>query len=102
SYHPEFDNVFGAGEKWLLAGDGVTWYFLTSDGTLSLWDGSSAASGTNQGNVGTSFYADPSRLSGNVLTVTRDPAWLSGLVVSVTVSDGPGGADSRAFTVTVA
>ena len=35
SYHPEFDNVFGAGEKWMLAADGVTWYFLTADGTLS-------------------------------------------------------------------
>ena len=113
--HPEFDNFFGAGEKWLLAADGATWYFLTSGGTLSLWDGSAAASGAALGNVGASYYADPSQIpaapaddpgatlavSGDTLTITRDPGFVSGMVVSVTVSDGRGGSDSRAFVVTV-
>jgi hypothetical protein len=115
TYHPEFDNFFGAGEKWLLASDNATWYFLTSDGTLSLWDGSSAASGANLGNVGTSYYADPNQIpaapaddpratltiSGDTLTITRDPSFVSGMVITATVSDGHGHTDSRTFTITV-
>src|SRR5262249_15354232 len=43
TYYAEFDNFFGAGAKWLLAAAGATCYFLTSDGTLTQWDGSGAA-----------------------------------------------------------
>jgi hypothetical protein len=116
TYHPEFDNFFGAGEKWLLASDNVTWYFITSDGTLSQWDGSSSASGTLLGNVGTSYYTDPNlipaapandpratlTISGDTLTITRDPSFVSGMVLTATVSDGHGGTASQTFTVTVA
>jgi streptogramin lyase len=116
SYHPEFDNSGGAGEKWLLAADGVTWYFIEADGTLFQWDGSDAVSGTALGNVGSSYYADPTLIaaapaddpraalavSGDTLTITRDPSFVSGMVVTVTVSDGHGHTDSRAFTITVA
>jgi hypothetical protein len=37
---------------------------------------------------------------GSTLTIAR-PAWVSALVVTVTVSDGRGGTDSRTVTVTV-
>src|SRR5262249_55049873 len=115
TYHPEFDNFFDAGEKWLLASDGVTWYFLTSDGTLFRWDGSSSASGADLGNVGTSYYTDPNlipaapaddpramlTISGDTLTILRDPSIVSGMVITATVSDGHGHTDSRTFTITV-
>jgi hypothetical protein len=39
-------------------------------------------------------------VSGNVLTITRDLAWVSGLVVTVTVSDGQG-SDTEVFAVFV-
>jgi hypothetical protein len=40
-------------------------------------------------------------VSGSTLTVTRDLAWVSALVVTVTVSDGRGGTDSGLFRVFV-
>src|SRR5262249_22663201 len=86
-----------------------------ADGTLWRWNGSASASGTNLGNVGTSYYADPRlissapanqphatfSISGSTLTVTRDPAWNSAMVITVTVSDGHGGTDTETFTVNV-
>src|SRR5262249_17219796 len=100
---------------WLLAADGATWYFLTSDGTLSQWDGSDAASGTALGNVGASYYADPSlipaapaddpratlTISGDTLTITHDPNVLSSMVITCAADDGHGHTDSRSFTITV-
>jgi hypothetical protein len=40
-------------------------------------------------------------VAGSTLTLTRDPAWVSALVVTVTVRDGLGGSDSKTFTLTV-
>jgi hypothetical protein len=115
TYHPEFDNDFGAREKWLLSGSTGQWYFMEADGSFWRWDGRVSATGTNLGNVGTSYYADPRLVSsapanqphatfsfvGNTLTITRDPAWNSALVITVIVSDGHGGTDSKTFTVSV-
>jgi hypothetical protein len=118
TYDPTFDNWGGRNEKWLLAAGGQ-WYFILPSGELDHWDGSAAASGTPLGNVGTSYYADPTRLTnppanqphatfsfsgitltGATLTVTRDPAWVSTVVITVTVSDGTK-SDSKIFDVFV-
>jgi hypothetical protein len=40
-------------------------------------------------------------VAGSTLTLTRDPAWVSALVITVPVSDGRGGRDRWTFTVTV-
>jgi FG-GAP-like repeat len=113
TYDPTSDNWGGQNEKWLQDGGGQ-WYFLLSDGGLYRWDGSGQATGALLGNVGASYYADPTRLlappadqphatlsvSGNTLTISRDLAWISGMVVTVTASDGEF-MDSKSFTVTV-
>jgi hypothetical protein len=107
-------NYGGRNEKW-VQGSGGLWYFILPSGELYQWDGGAGANGTSLGNVGTSYYADPMRLvnaqanqpratlsiSGSTLTITRDTAWVSAIVVTVTASDGRGGASSRTFTVTV-
>jgi hypothetical protein len=113
TYDSTLDNSAGRNEKWLQGPDGQ-WYFILPSGDLYLWDGSSSATGTDLGRVGTSYYDDPTLLanvpadqphatltvSGNVLTITRDLAWVSGMVVTVTVSDGRG-SDSEVFAVIV-
>jgi hypothetical protein len=113
TYDSSLDNQGGRNEKWLEGPDGQ-WYFILPSGDLYLWDGGSGANGTDLGRVGSSYYDDPTRLAnvpadephaslsitGNVLTITRDPAWVSGLVVTVTVSDGQG-SDSEDFAVIV-
>jgi hypothetical protein len=113
TYNSVWDNWGGRNEKWLQAAGGQ-WYFILPSGELDRWDGSGGANGTSLGLVGTSYYSDPTRLtnppanqphatfsfSGNVLTVTRDPAWVSGIVVTVTVSNSQG-SDTKSFNVTV-
>jgi hypothetical protein len=113
TYNSTFDNWGGRNEKWLLGASGQ-WYFILPDGTLYQWDGSSQATGTSLGNVGLSYYTNPTLLtnppvnqphatvsvSGNTLTVTRDLTWTSGIVVTVTVSNSFG-SDSKTFNVFV-
>jgi hypothetical protein len=113
TYVSGWDNWGGRGEKWLQAPSGQ-WYFLLASGDLYQWDGGSGATGTVLGNVGASYYDDPTRLTnppanephavltltGNTLTITRDPAWVSAMQITVTVSDGLL-TDSKSFTVTV-
>src|SRR5262249_55246409 len=113
TYFSVYDNYGGRSEKWLQASDGQ-WYFILTNGELYRWDGGAGATGTLLGNVGASYYTDPTRLtnpladphatlsvSGTTLTITRDLSWVSALVVTVTVSDGHGGTDSRMFTIIV-
>jgi subtilisin family serine protease len=107
--------VFGANEKWVQsAAIASGWAFILPNGELRAWDGSGSASGPLLGNVGRSYHDDPNRLInvpvnqpratlsilGSTLTITRDPAWISAMVITVTASDGMG-SDSRTFTVTV-
>jgi hypothetical protein len=113
TYFNVWDNYGGRGEKWLQA-NGGQWYFILANGELYQWDGGSGATGTLLGNVGASYWTDPTRLvnppanqphatfsiSGNTLTITRDLAWISGMVVTVTVSDGTF-TDSKTFKVIV-
>jgi hypothetical protein len=114
TYVSVWDNYGGRMEKW-LQDPGGQWYFILPSGELDRWDGGSGATGTSLGNVGASYYSDPTRLanppvnqphasfnfSGNTLTVTRDLAWISAVVITVTVSNARG-SDSKTFTVTVA
>ncbi|MCI0455949.1 MAG: S8 family serine peptidase [Gemmataceae bacterium] len=113
-YHPEFDNYYGQNEKWFQPAPEV-WYFLLPTGELFRWNNTSGANGISVGVIGVSYYQDPSRLqnaaaddahvtlviSGNTLTITRDLAWVSGIVITVTASDGLGGTDTESFTVFV-
>jgi hypothetical protein len=113
TYFSIYDNYYGSNEKWLQAPSGQ-WYFILPTGALYQWDGSGQASGTLRGNVGTSYYADPTRLTnppanqphatlgitGNVLTITRDLTWHSSLVVTVTATNAYG-SDSKTFNVFV-
>jgi fibronectin type 3 domain-containing protein/regulation of enolase protein 1 (concanavalin A-like superfamily) len=114
TYFSIYDNLYGAGEKWLQAADSQ-WYFILASGEFYRWNGSSSATGTLLGNVGASYHADANRLvnvpinqpratlsiAGSVLTITRDLAWTSAMVITVTVSDGRGGTDSKTFNVIV-
>jgi hypothetical protein len=112
-----YENAFGASEKWVQsAAIASGWALILPNGELRAWDGvSGSTGGTVLGNVGSSYHVDPNRLinvpvnepratlmvMGSTLTITRDLAWISALVVTVTVSDGFGGTDSETFTVTV-
>jgi hypothetical protein len=108
------DNWGQRNEKWFQNPAG-TWYFILPTGELDLWDGSyQQATGTSLGNVGASYYTNPTLLtnppvnqphatvtiSGNTLTVTRDLSWTSGIVVTLTVSNSFG-SDSKTFDVFV-
>src|SRR5262249_54453783 len=110
-----FEDHGGRGEKWLQGAGGTGWDFPLPHRELYAWGGTAGqASGTLLGNVGSSYHADPYRLlnapagepravlsvSGSTLTITRDPDWVSALVITVTASDGRL-SDSRMFTVTV-
>jgi hypothetical protein len=111
-----YENIFGAGEKWVQsAAIASGWAFVLPSGELRAWDGSSSATGPLLGNVSAFYHADPNRLinvppnpyatvsiMGSTLTLTRSPiSTVSSIRVTVTVSDGLGGMDSRTFTVTV-
>jgi hypothetical protein len=113
TYSSTYDNSGGRNEKWLQASSGQ-WYFILPTGELDTWDGGSGANGTSLGNVGTSYYSDPTQLnnpaanqphatlniSGNTLTITRDTTWVSGMVITVRASNGQE-TDTKSFTVTV-
>jgi hypothetical protein len=113
TYHSERDNSGGRGEKWLLSASSQ-WYFILANGALYQSDGSSAANGTLLGNVGASYYGDPTLLTnppanephatlsfdGNTLTITPDTAWISSMVITVTASDGLA-TDNKLFNVFV-
>ena len=109
-----YENYGGRQERWLL-GDGGQWYFLVPDGRLFAWDGVlNQATGTLVGNVGASYWEDPSLLydaqpnpraavtvSGGTLTIDREDGFIGAVVVTVTASDGRGGSDRETFTLTV-
>ncbi len=110
-------NWGGLNEKWLL-GSGDQWHFIKPNGELFRWDGSSQATGALIGNVGSSYHTQINLLydavvnqphaalsiSGTTLktlTIDRENDFFGSVVVTVTVSDGRGGFDSKTFTVTV-
>jgi peroxidase len=52
-----YENWGGRGEKWILGNDG--WYFLTSNGRLFAWDGSSNASGRLIAEFDARYFLEP-------------------------------------------
>jgi hypothetical protein len=113
TYVSHWDNFDTRNEKWLQAASGQ-WYLILPTGELDQSDSSGGASGTSLGNVGASYYTDPTRLtnppanqshatfafSGSTLTITRDTAWTSSMMVTVSLSNGLGSA-TRSFKVVV-
>lgn len=81
-----FENWGGLQEKWLLsAADGVTWFYLTPDGDLWLWEEGtgaplgSALSGSRVASLDVTFHQTPAQLV-DVLPPANE--------YSVTVADG--------------
>ncbi len=110
-----YTNYHGAQEKWLQAQNG-DFYGLFPNGQVRKWQGSIAATLTDQGLVATldaGFYADPSLLwnaapppavaftvTGNQLTVDPPVGYSGSFQVEVSLSDGTTSVQ-RTFTVTV-
>src|SRR5262249_39875101 len=101
------DNIGGQNEKWLYDAAGQ-YYFILPTGELFV-----GGSITSLGNVGVSYYNDPTLLTdppadphatfiftGRTLTITRDPAWIGSMVITVMVSNGLG-SDSITFDLFV-
>ena len=55
-----YENWGGENEKWLIGNS--EWYFITPEGRLYQWNGSSRAEGTLLAELDASFHADPRRL----------------------------------------
>ncbi|MGE0758168.1 MAG: Ig-like domain-containing protein [Pirellulaceae bacterium] len=111
----EYLNYAGRNEKW-LTGSGGLWYYITPDGQLYRWLGSSNySSDPVVAQLSTAAYANTALLhnaqpnnapagvsvNGSVLTIDPQDAFTGRFVVTVTVSDGAGGTDSETFIVTV-
>jgi hypothetical protein len=119
SYHPNFDNYYGAGEKWLRDVSG-NWFIILPGGAgqafLRRWDGGSIiADDTLVAQLHRVYYDEPAGRLVNPVSiaftpatstvpaqVTIDPpnAFLGTLWANVTVSDGVN-TDSEAFRVEV-
>jgi hypothetical protein len=106
-----FTNWGGRNEKW-IQGTGGVWYFITPDGSLYQWDGSSTASGSLVAQFSPAYNVDPTLLtnapqypatlavSGASLTITPNAGFTGVFYVTATVSDGSASA-SQAFKVSV-
>jgi hypothetical protein len=104
-----YQNSAGLNEKWLLGGDGVTWYYILPSGEL--FD----QNGTFWGLVGASYWAGPSLLynaqpdqphatasvaADGTLTLTLDSGFVGSVFLTVVADDGQG-SDTKWFTVNV-
>ncbi|MFO0841047.1 MAG: hypothetical protein U0797_01440 [Gemmataceae bacterium] len=56
----EWLNWGGRNEKWVMSNQG--WHFITPDGSLYMWDGSGAASGTLVGKLDPTYYQNLTKL----------------------------------------
>ena len=110
SYAPQYDNCIGRGEKWFL-NSSSNWFYMLADGKVYQY-----VSNTLQGQVDTSYYANPAQLitvqpvvQGDVAVsvlgnqVTLDPAsgFYGQFQVQVTASDGVAAPVTARFNVTV-
>ena len=104
-------------EKWLLADDGRTWYYIEPNGDLYRWLGGGVLNREFVATVSTEAYDNPALLydaqpggvtvpvtatiTGNVLTLDPAPGFVGAFTVVATVSDGER-TDTETFLVTVA
>jgi hypothetical protein len=115
-----FENWSGSqNEKWVLGGDGVTWYFVTPDGDFWRWLGGDkdiAANSEFVARLTAGTYDDPTLLyeaqqgaaapatvtvAGDTLTIDPDDGFVGSFSVLVTVTDSGGLSDSRLIRVDV-
>lgn len=59
-----FENWGGLGERWIWSATERAWLFITPDGNLFRWDGSSRASGELVAQLGVGVFNDMARLTG--------------------------------------
>ena len=118
SAHPQgfFENAYRGGEKWLYSFSRELWYYiLVTGGSESLfeWDGTpNALSGTFVSNLNPGTHANPLLLAaaaplpvtvnsvGNLLTITKTPAFEGTVVITAVVNDRHGGIDFQDFQLT--
>ena len=107
-------NFGGLGEKWLLASDSQTWYYLTPEGGVWRWLGGPALNAEWVAQLDPATFADPARLydaqpggapgtvtvNGETLTIDPDPGFVGIFGVQLAVSDGKT-ADTDLILVTV-
>jgi len=111
----EFLNFGGLNEKWFTT-PGGTWYYITPTGLLYLWLGGASLLGdplvatldsTYWTNTALLYNAQvnnpPATFSivGSTLTIDPNNGFVGVFYVTVVVSDGHGGTDSKQFKVTV-
>ena len=98
-----FLNNGGLNEKWVLAGDQITWHYITPSGAFYEWHGGGVLNRTLVAQLDTATYDDPARLYdaqpdivtsftatvvGNTLTVNPEAGFVGLVAVEITVSDG--------------
>ena len=115
-----FENWSGSqNERWVLGGDGATWYFITPDGNFYRWLGGDrdiAANSQLLASLDPATYADPALLydaqvgaaapgtvsvAGSTLTIDPNANFVGFFSVIVTVTDDAGASDSRLIRVDV-
>ena len=111
----EYLNYGGLNEKWFTA-PGGTWYYITPTGQLYRWLGGASLAGdplvatldsTYWTNTALLYNAQannpPATFSivGSTLTIDPNNGFVGVFYVTVVVSDGHGGTDSKQFKVTV-
>ncbi len=111
----EYLNWGGRNEKWLTAASSNTWHYITPDGKLYRWLGGSLTGDPLVEQLSTAAYVNTALLynaqsnsapatvtiQGSTLSINPDDSFRGKFYVSVTVSDGRGGTDSKQFAVTV-
>ena len=110
----EYFNYSGLNEKW-MTGTAGTWFYITPNGSLYRWNGGIPANDTLIASLSSIDYSDTSLLwaaaannapaivsvSGNTLTINPNLGYVGYFYVTVVVSDGQGGTDTKTFKVTV-
>ena len=110
----EYLNYSGLNEKW-MTGSGGTWYYITPIGGFYRWNGGIPANDTLIANLSSNDYSNTSLLwnaavnnapvqvsvNGNTLTINPNAGYVGYFYVTVVVSDGHGGTDTKTFKVSV-
>jgi PKD repeat protein len=108
-----YQNFGGLNEKW-LQGNGGKWYYITPDGRFFEWKGGAVGpADTLLEQLDPALWTNPAllynapanaapaelTLNGTTLNINPNNGFVGQFVVTVSVSDGMGGADSETFRV---